>query len=80
MRCNGSSADCKSVARRFDSFLMHVEEQEIGFRYVSCYCGQRQVVSRRPPEFDKYAVCSRACFDKQVNDGKNEPQSLLREI
>lgn len=35
---------------------------DTGVRHVACYCGKAQVVTRRPPEFDKFAICSPDCF------------------
>jgi hypothetical protein len=48
-------------------------------REVPCYCRKSMVVSRRDPSKDKYAVCSSGCWDKMVQDGNQEPGSLLRE-
>jgi hypothetical protein len=49
-------------------------------REVTCYCGERKVVSRRDPSKDKYVVCSRGCWEKMVDEGNHEPGSLLREV
>lgn len=48
-------------------------------REVPCYCGNRIVVTRRAPAFDKYVVCSRGCWDSMVRDGKYESGSLYVE-
>jgi hypothetical protein len=47
-------------------------------RLVQCYCGSTKVVSRRAPIYDKYVVCSLGCWNKMVNEGNQEPGSLLR--
>jgi hypothetical protein len=47
-------------------------------REVPCYCGLSKVVTRRPPAYDRYAVCSFGCWQKMVREGNNEPGSLLQ--
>jgi hypothetical protein len=47
-------------------------------REVPCYCGYTKVVTRRPPAYDRYAVCSVGCWSKMVREGNEEPGSLLR--
>lgn len=53
---------------------------EQGFRYVRCFCGKTEVVTRRDPSKDQFAICSKDCFDDMVRAGKNESGTLMREV
>lgn len=35
-------------------------------RYVRCFCGKTDVVSRRAARFDPFAVCSPTCFSSML--------------
>lgn len=49
-------------------------------RFVKCYCGKKEVVTRRPTDKDKYVVCSFDCWLSMVYDGNHEPGTLFREV
>lgn len=60
--------------------LLPSMDEEIGFRYVRCFCGASHVVTRRPPEFDKYAVCSKGCFISMQNKDPNVVYKITGEM
>lgn len=59
--------------------LLEPTDAQLWQREVTCYCKERQVVSRRDPSKDQYVICSRQCWDRMLRDGMHEPGSLYKE-